>query len=140
MKKVILFLAVVVIVAVSCKPNIVNVNRSYNPAGSSSAIPGNFILAKFANSISNQDSTMVFNGYVFSFGSDGKVTAIKDNQTTSGNYIELRASNNKLEFGLYFYDTPLSYLNGYWWVELISNTSIELSDPAAGKALEFTAQ
>jgi putative transposon-encoded protein len=137
-KKIILFLAIAVIFAASCTRNVVKVNRQYNTAGSLTSIPTNFVLTKFANSITNEDSTVLFNGYVFSFGSDGKVTVIKDNQTTIGNYIELHTSD-KLELGLNFYSTPLSYLNDYWWAS-VSNTSIELSDPSTGGVLEFSAQ
>jgi putative transposon-encoded protein len=137
-KKIILFLAIAVIFAASCTRNVVKVNRQYNTAGSLTSIPTNFVLTKFANSITNEDSTILFNGYVFSFGSDGKVTVIKDNQTTIGNYIELHTSD-KLELGLNFYSTPLSYLNDYWWAS-VSNTSIELSDPSTGGVLEFSAQ
>ena len=137
-KKIILFLVIAVIFAASCKRNVVKVNRDYNTAGSLTSIPTNFVLTKFANSITNEDSTVLFNGYVFSFGSDGKVTVIKDNQTTIGNYIELHTSD-KLELGLNFYSTPLSYLNDYWWAS-VSNTSIELSDPSTGGVLEFSAQ
>ena len=139
MKKIILFLVIAVIFAASCTRNVVTVNRAYNTAGNLTPIPADFVLTKFANSISNEDSTALFNGYVFSFGSDGKVTVIKDNQTTIGNYIELHTSGNKLELGLNFYNTPLSYLNDYWWAS-VSNTSIKLSDPSTGTVLEFSAQ
>ena len=139
MKKIILFLAIAVIFAASCTRNVVKVNREYNTAGSLTSIPTNFVLTKFANSITNEDSTSLFNGYVFSFGSDGQVTVIKDNQTTIGNYIQLHTSGNQLELGLNFYSTPLSYLNDYWWAS-VSNTSIELSDPSTGEVLEFSAQ
>ena len=138
MKKIILFLVIAVIFAASCTRNAVKVNRAYNTAGNLTLIPTNFVLTKFVNSISNGDSTALFNGYVFSFGSDGKVTVIKDNQTIIGNYIELHTSD-KLELGLNFYNTPLSYLNDYWWAS-VSNTSIELSDPSTGGVLEFSAQ
>ena len=137
-KKIILFLAIAVIFAASCTRNVVTVNRAYNTAGNLTPIPADFVLTKFANSISNEDSTALFNGYVFSFGADGKVTVIKDNQTIIGNYIELHTSD-KLELGLNFYSTPLSYLNDYWWAS-VSNTSIELSDPSTGGVLEFSAQ
>ncbi len=138
-KKIILFLAIAVIFEASCTRNVVKVNREYNTAGNLTPIPANFVLTKFANSISNEDSTVLFNGYIFSFDTDGKVTVIKDNQTTTGNYIELHTSDNKLKLGLNFYNTPLSYLNDYWWAS-VSNTSIELSNPSAGKVLEFSAQ
>jgi hypothetical protein len=138
-KKIILFLAIAVIFAASCTRNVVKVNREYNTAGNLTPIPGNFVLKKFANSISNEDSTALFHGYVFSFGTDGKVTVIKDNQTTIGNYIELHTSDDKLEIGLNFYNKPLNYLNNYWWAS-VSNTSIQLSDPPSGKVLEFSAQ
>ena len=136
-KTIFLFVAIAVIFAASCTPDGVKVNL-YNPPGDSTSIPGNFIVKIFANSFTHEDSTVVFNGYVFTFGTDGKVIAVKDNQTTSGNYLQLRTADNKLEIGLYFYNTPLNYLNEYWQVQSISNSSIELSDGPT--ALEFTAQ
>jgi len=140
-KKIILFLAVTVLFAASCTRNVIKVDRDYDATPrNSTAIPGNFILIKFANSISNEDSTIVFNGYVFSFGSDGKVNAVKNNQTASGTYIETHTLDDKLELGLYFYNRPLSYLNGNWWVKSISDTSINLSDRSTGDVLEFKAQ
>jgi hypothetical protein len=140
-KKIILFLAVAIFFAASCTRKVIKVDRNYDTTpGNSTAIPGSFILIKFANSISNEDSTVVFNGYVFSFGSDGKVNAVKNNQTTSGTYIETHTLDDKLELGLYFYNRPLSYLNGNWWVKSISDTSINLSDRSTGDVLEFTAQ
>jgi hypothetical protein len=138
-KKAISFLAIAVIIAASCTRNAVQVDHTYNTSGNLTAIPADFVLTKFANSITNEDSTALFNGYVFSFGTDGKVTAVKDNETTTGNYIQLHTSDNKLKLGLNFYTTPLSYLNGYWWAS-VSNTFIALSDLSAGKVLEFSAQ
>ncbi|HEY1871290.1 MAG TPA: hypothetical protein VGG71_09540 [Chitinophagaceae bacterium] len=141
MKKIILLLAIAVIFAASCTRSVLIVNPYYDiPVSNSTVIPGNFILIKFANSISNEDSTAVFNGYIFSFGSDGKVTAIKDNQIISGTYIETHTLDNKLELGFYFYNRPFSYLNGNWWITSISDTSIKLSDTSTGGILEFTAQ
>ena len=141
MKKIILLLAVAVIFAASCTRSVLIVNPYYNiPVSDSTAIPGNFILIKFANSIFNEDSTAAFSGYVFSFGSDGKITAIKDNQTISGTYMETHTLDNKLELGFYFYNRPFSYLNGNWWVTSISDASIKLSDTSTGGILEFTAQ
>jgi hypothetical protein len=141
-KKIILLLAAAVIFAASCTRGVLLVNPYNNGpvSNSTAAIPGNFILIKFANPISNEDSTAAFNGYVFSFGSDGKVTAIKDNQTILGTYTETYALDNKLELGFYFYNRPFSYLNANWWVTSISDTSIKLSDTSTGDILEFTAQ
>jgi hypothetical protein len=142
-KKIILLPAVAVIFAASCTRSVLIINPYYDipPVSNSTAIPGKFILIKFfANSVSNEDSTAVFNGYVFSFGSDGKVTAIKNNQTISGTYMETHTLDNKLELGFYFYNRPFSYLNGNWWVTSISDTSIKLSDTSTGGVLEFTAQ
>ena len=136
-KKIVLFLTITVTIAASCTRNAVQVKHEYNTAESLTPIPADFVLTKFANSISNEDSTAIFNGYVFSFGTDGKVTVVKDNQTITGNYIQLHTSGNKLKLGLNFYSTPLSYLNDYWWAS-VSNTSIKLS--SAGKILEFSAQ
>ena len=141
MKKIISLLTAAVIFAASCTRSVLLVNPYYNiPVSDSTAIPGNFILIKFANSIFNEDSTAAFSGYVFSFGSDGKITAIKDNQTISGTYVENHTLDNKLELGFYFYNRPFSYLNGNWWVTSISDTSIKLSDTSTGGILEFTAQ
>jgi hypothetical protein len=136
-KKIVLFLTIAVTIAASCTRNAVQVNHKYNTAENLTPIPADFVLTKFANSISNEDSTAIFNGYVFSFGTDGKVTVVKDNQTITGNYIQLHTSDNKLKLGLNFYSAPLSYLNDYWWAS-VSNTSIKLS--SAGKILEFSAQ
>ena len=141
MKKIILLLLVVVIFAASCKRSKLIVSPYYDiPVSSPPFISGNFVITKFANSISNEDSTAAFNGYVFSFGSDGKVTAIKDNQTISGTYKETHTLDNKLELGFYFYNRPFSYLNGNWWVTSISDTSIKLSGTSTGYILEFNAQ
>ena len=141
MKKIISLLTAAVIFAASCTRSVLLVNPYYNiPVSDSTAIPGNFILIKFANSIFNEDSTAAFSGYVFSFGSDGKITAIKDNQTISGTYVENHTLDNKLQLGFYFYNRPFSYLNGNWWVTSISDASIKLSDTSTGGILEFTAQ
>ena len=141
MKKIILLPAVAVIFAASCTRSVLLVNPYYNiPVSDSTAIPGNFILIKFANSIFNEDSTAAFSGYVFSFGSDGKITAVKDNQTISGTYVENHTLDNKLEPRFYFYNRPFSYLNGNWWVTSISDASIKLFDTSTGGILEFTAQ
>lgn len=44
-----------------------------------------------------------------------------------------------LELAFYFNSQPLSYINGNWWVKLISDASIQLGDASTGNVLEFTA-
>ncbi len=138
MKKIILFIIAAVIVAASCKPKLIVYPRSYPVTDSSlNKLSGNFVLTKFTNLNSNKDSTAAFIGYVFSFGSDGKITAIKNNQPTTGSYTETHTLDDNLELAFFFTSNPLNYLNGNWWVKSISNTSIELGDASTGDVLEF---
>ena len=141
MKRVISFLTVAVIFTASCSRQIAAPTRYFNTDNNSTAIQGNFILTKLTNLNSNADSTAKFNGYVFSFGADSKITVVKDNQITQCNYTETYSSNDNQELTFYFSNkTPLSYINGNWWVKSISDASIELANAATGVVLEFTAQ
>jgi hypothetical protein len=140
-KKIILFLAVAVLCIASCRHHVLVVDRYYNnDSSSTNGISGKFILTRFINLNSNKDNTEEFNGYVFSFGSDGKVTAVKDNQTTVGSYTETHTLGNNLELIFYFSDKPLSDINGNWWVKSMSDTSIELADASTSDVLEFAGQ
>lgn len=138
-KKIILFLAIAVIFTASCSRQVQAPSRYFGYYTDSNAVQGDFVLTKFTNLNSNADSTDAFNGYVFSFGDNGKITAVKNNQTTQGSYKESYSSDDNLELAFYFSNKPLSYINGNWWVKLISDASIELGDAATGDVLEFTA-
>lgn len=140
MKKIILFLSVVIIFISSCTREIPLHNQYGNTASNASPIPGNFTLTKFTNLTSNADSTAAFDGYVFSFDDDGKVSAVKDNQTTLGSYTITHTLNDNLELIFYFNNNPLTYLNGNWWVKSISDASIQLADASTADVVEFTGQ
>ncbi len=140
MKKLISFLTIAVIFTISCTREIPLQNYYNNTADVSSLIDGNFAITNFSNLNSYADSTSKFNGYVFSFGSDGKVIVVKDNQIFGGSYTESHVSGNNLELIFYFDNDPLNYLNGNWWIKSISDASIELGDASTGDVLEFSAQ
>lgn len=141
MKKVILFLTVVVIFIISCKRDLSIKILSYPPAASNAnPIAGTFAITRFANLNSNGDSTAAFDGYTFSFGADGKMTAVKDNQTVLGGYTETHTLGDNLELAFSFSSKPLSYLNGNWWVKNISDTFIELANASTSDVLEFAVQ
>ena len=73
MKKVILFLAIAVIFTASCSRQVQAPSRYFGYYADSNAIQGDFVLTNFTNLNSNADSTAEFNGYVFSFGDNGKL-------------------------------------------------------------------
>lgn len=139
MRKITLFLAAALIFIASCSREIA-VNFNIPGPGNSNSIPGNFVITKFANLNSNADSTTAFNGYVFTFGENGKVNAAKDNQVAAGSYTESYVSGDNLELALYFYNKPLSNINGNWWVKSISDNFIDLGNASTGDVLEFSAQ
>jgi hypothetical protein len=140
-KKIIVFLAIAVMCIASCKHDAIVVDRYYNNDSSSErGISGDFVITRFINLNSNKDSTSKFDGYVFSFGYDGKVLAVKDNETTVGSYTETYVLGGDLELIFYFDGVPLSYLNGNWWVKSISDISINLADASTADVLEFAAQ
>lgn len=100
MKKIISFLTVAIIFTASCSRQISAPTRYFGDYNTdSNAIQGDFALTKFTNLNSNADSTAEFNGYVFSFGDDGKVTAVKNNQITQGSYKESYSSDDRRSSG-----------------------------------------
>lgn len=140
MKKIISLFALTIIFIASCKRDLKVYSPSYTGNGIANDISGNFVLTNFTNLNSNEDNTVKFNGYVFTFDGDGKIAAVKDNQTQVGSYTVTHTLGNNLELIFYFNDEPLNYLNGNWWVKSISVTSINLGDVSTGDVVDFAAQ
>jgi len=138
-KNIIKLLIVCAVLTPSCTREIkVTPNNTIN---NSTTVTGSFILTKFTNKNSGDDSAAQYNGYLFSFNVDGKIAVVKNNQTALGTYTETYSYNgNPEKLGLYFSNKPLSYLNKSWQINLISDDAINLTDVSTGEILEFTAK
>ena len=135
-KKSINLLIIVAVFTASCTREIeVNQNNLIN---NTTSVTGNFILTKYTG---NNEGGIELTGYVFSFSVDGKITVVKNNQTSIGTYTETYYYNgNPEKLGLYFSNKPLSFLNRSWYINFISDAAIHLTDTSSGDMLEFTAQ
>jgi hypothetical protein len=138
-KNIIKLLIVSALLTASCTREIeITQNNTIN---NSTSVTGNFILTKFTNKNSGDDNAAEYNGYLFSFSVDGKITVAKNNQTALGTYTETYSyDGNPEKLGLYFSNKPLSYLNKSWQVSFISDDAIHLTDVSTGEILEFTAK
>jgi len=138
MKKVIELITVTAILLTSCTREItINQNNAINNL---TTITGDFLISKYTNT--TEDSAKEFDGYVFSFAVDGRITAVKNNDVMFGSYVETPSyEGQSARLGLYFSNRPLSALNKNYYINSISDAAIQLSDVASpGQVLEFTAQ
>lgn len=90
-------------------------------------------------SSSGTDETRQLNGYHLSFSSNGKVTALKNGETTTGNWCEDEIQK-KMTINLQTSDPVLEKLNKYWNISTADKTSIQLKDAedASGGRLQIT--
>lgn len=143
MKPIVLLLIISIFFTASCRHSVTTSTRYIQPTSadtSLSELQGNYIVTRFANLVSNSDSTAAFDGYVFVFNSDGKVNVKKDNYSTTGSYTKTHTIGNNLELILNFSVTPLNYFNRNWWVKSISDTNVDLADASTSDVLEFSLQ
>lgn len=139
MKKIIKLITVTAILLTSCTSEITV--SQHNTINNVTTITGNFIISKYVNT--DEDSASEFDGYVFSFSVDGKITAVKNNETMLGSYVETPSNAGKIvKLGLYFSNRPLSKLNNNYYITFSSDEEIHLSDnnASSGEVLVFTGQ
>jgi hypothetical protein len=82
-----------------------------------------------------KDETSDFNGYAFTFNSNGQLVAVKGSATVTGSWTET-SSKLIIDFGA---DPVLSELNDDWLKTEKTTTSIKVKDdnPARDERLEF---
>ena len=83
----------------------------------------------------NSDETYKFNGYTFTFSSNGSITATNGSISANGTWSQ-GSSKFNIDFGI----TPVfSDLNDDWLIEEITSSSIRLKDdnPARDEKLQF---
>ncbi|TCK67931.1 hypothetical protein DFQ05_1714 [Winogradskyella wandonensis] len=107
----------------------------------STAESGTWRITNFNDS--GQDETSDFNGYNFSFNSDGSLVATNGTNTVSGtwsvtddsNSSDDSSSNDDIDFNIFFpvpETNDFEDLNDDWDIVSISNTRIELIDVSGG--------
>lgn len=82
---------------------------------------GNWQVNCFTNTIA--DNTCDFKGYTFSFDAAGNVSAVKDGEKFSGNWIEDNISK-KITIHFTTGNAVLNELNDYWNITSITNAGI----------------
>lgn len=107
----------------------------------STTVTGDFTITKFTDSNPNEDKAADFNGYTFTFSTNGTITAVKNNVSTTGSYNKKSSHEGEAaKLTINFNTAPLSDLNKNWQINLISDNAIMLSDDDnAAEVLEFTA-
>ena len=145
MKKAIKLIAASIILFASCKSDVVTpqTNNSNGNSNTSTVITGDFVITKFTDINPNEDKTADFNGYNFTFTTDGKINALKNGTTTQGSYTKKPTHEGEgAKLAINFSDAPLNELNKNWQINLITDSAIHLADDDASSngVLEFTAQ
>lgn len=81
------------------------------------------------------DKTTAFEGYTLTFEPNGKIIAIKNGQTITGNWYEDDIIK-KININLDTKDPALTKLNDYWYITYISNSGLDLKNsqnPTTGR-------
>lgn len=80
----------------------------------------------------NKNETSDYTGYSFTFNANKSVTALKNAQTTTGNWSSFNDSG-KVKFLINFGDIfPLDEISDDWDVKLLTSQKIELEDISGG--------
>lgn len=94
---------------------------------------GKWIISSMSQK--NEDNTSSFSGYVFTFGTDGKLTAIKNGAPVQGTWHYTPAvtyygssSSNAISFSMGT-DNPFRRLTKTWNLLSASSTAIKLQNP-----------
>ena len=138
MKKLINVIAIATLLFTACTKNATTPDNN-----SSTVVTGSFTITKLTDRNTNEDKTANFSGYTFTFSDNGKITALKNNASSSGTYTKKPAHEGEAaKLIISFNDAPLNELNKSWQIDLISDTSIHLSDDdvSSNEVLEFTAE
>jgi|GWRWMinimDraft_11_1066019.scaffolds.fasta_scaffold29942_1 hypothetical protein len=83
---------------------------------------------------SENDNTMVFDGYTLKFEPTGKIIVFKNGKEISGNWAEDDISK-KMTISLHTKDPALAKLNNYWTISKITKAGLSLQnteDPSTG--------
>ena len=134
MKKVFLFLSICSIVFAGC-------TKEDAPASVANAVTsGTWRVTHFSERSNNETSD--FNGYTFTFQSNGKVLASKNGVIKEGNWSE-STSSQKLIIDLgpkVSGNEPLGELSDDWVIVTKTSTKINLADDnsSSNELLEFT--
>ncbi|HPG73597.1 MAG TPA: hypothetical protein PLM49_04845 [Bacteroidales bacterium] len=118
-----------------------NETNSLTPDGLNNTIKNDtWVVSLFKED--NYDETYHFSGYVFSFGDNGVISAVKQSSTIAGTYSSGN-DDSKLKLIIDFGNqVPFDELNEDWEVIGSSNTKINLQHVSGGDGsidiLEFT--
>ncbi|HEY0749882.1 MAG TPA: hypothetical protein VGD26_01925 [Chitinophagaceae bacterium] len=130
-----IFLALLCIAFISCSRS-----NDDNPSTGDVVTEGNWRVTLFTDSGNNETSD--FNGYSFSFNSNGSLVASSSTQNKSGTW-NIDNSSNKFNINLGPKDDinkPLGELTYDWKIISITTSEIKLTDdnPASEEFLTFT--
>lgn len=141
----ILTIIMYVVTVASCSGDDNNDDNNQNDASANQtteiAQTGTWRITQFIDS--GEDETSDFNGFVFTFNSDGTVIANRDELSVSGTWSVNDSSNssdddgssNDVDFNLFF-DVPetndFEDLNDDWDLVSATNSRIELIDVSGG--------
>lgn len=129
-------LAVMVIMTTACQSS----NDNTDPSTTQVVTSGTWRVTLFTDS--GNDETADFNGYTFTFNSDGTISAVKNAVTQAGTW-SANSSSNKLIIDLgpkVDTNKPLGELTDDWVIISKSTTEIRLTDDnvASNEFLTFT--
>jgi hypothetical protein len=129
-------LAVMVIMTTACQSS----NDNTDPSTTQVVTSGTWRVTLFTDS--GNDETADFNGYTFTFNSDGTISAVKNTVTQAGTW-SANSSSNKLIIDLgpkVDTNKPLGELTDDWVIISKSTTEIRLTDDnvASNEFLTFT--
>lgn len=90
---------------------------------------GNWVISNFNDS--GEDQTSDFQGYQFTFGDNGLLTATNNSDTQTGTWSVTSDGDNDIDLNIFFQvsdDSDFDELNEDWDVVSISSTQISLVD------------
>ncbi len=107
-----------------------------NAVALASPAPGMYKVKLYIDD--NDTSTRTFNGYVFTFKSNGVLTATKNNTTYRGTW-QMKDGGTEMKIGIS--GTPaLEQINKSWNVASITNSVIKLTDNDQGELTKLVFQ
>jgi hypothetical protein len=142
MKKILSLIAITSVFFSSCTKNAQTPSTNNTNSTNSTIVTGEFVITKFTDSNPSEDKTSNFNGYTFTFNTDGTITALNNGTSTNGSYSEKPSHEGEgAKLIISFNDAPLDQISKNWQVDIMSDSAIHLSDDNnAAEVLQFTAQ
>ncbi|MEM0517084.1 MULTISPECIES: hypothetical protein [Aequorivita] len=131
MKKLVVLLALVVFASCSSDDDSGNAISTEFEEIKTTLPQGEWMISKLIDG--EEDNTMAFESFKFTFNEDGTVVAKNDLFTENGTWVYDNSSSSSEELVLQFgQTTPFDEINDDWDIISVSNIKVELSDISGG--------